>query len=154
MSRDKVFTALAQSFSEYDTYFGLIRIRYADFQRIRALAALADVAKSKFTEVDALYCFDNQTIWFDSIPWASIETEKEQWQQGIKNELKDGYWVEVPEDEVDEEKGESADTTTERIIVYSSELGFTFYEKHGEREHHAPWLPLKTVAKFFGEEFR
>lgn len=152
MSRGKVFTALAVSASDYDTHYGLLRIRYADFQRIRAMAALVDVAKKKFTEVDALYCFDNQTIWFEGVPWADDTDEKTEWKAGIENELHDGYWVEVPEDSVDEEQGSSVRTTSERMIVYCTELGFTFYEKHGDHEYTAPWLSINTVAKFFGEE--
>lgn len=152
MSRDKVFTAVAQAVSEYETHYGVIRIRYADFQRIRSMAMLVDVAKTKFTEVDALYCFDNHTIWFEGIPWASDAEEKADWHEQVDTEVTEGYWVLVPEDEVDEQKGSSVRTTAERIIVYSSELGFTFYEKHGDHEYSAPWLPLKTIAKFFEEE--
>jgi len=152
MSRDKVFTAIAQAVSDYETHYGVMRIRYADFQRIRSMAMLVDVVKTRFSEVDALYCFDSQTIWFEEIPWASAAEDKADWHEKVDDEVTTGYWVEVPEAEVDEEKGSSVRTTSERIIVYSNEVGFTFYEKHGDHEYTAPWLSLKTIAKFFGEE--
>jgi hypothetical protein len=155
MNRSKVFTALACTSSEYETHYGVIRIRYADYQRLVALAALVEVAKKKFTEVDAISCDDNLTFWFAAVPWVSTEVEaRVEWQGTIKGELHDGYWVEVPEDTVEEESNEvnAVRTTSERVSVYQSELGFSFYEKHGDHEYTAPWLQLKTIAKFFGEE--
>jgi len=148
MNRDKVFTALAAASSEYETYYGVMRVRYADFQRLRAMASLVDAAKQSYSEVDSLSCYDTLTNWFEAVPWA-VKDRRE-----ITDQLNEGYWVEVPGGDVEEEAEDASPTRTvmERMNVYSREFGSTFYEKHGDVQYSSPWILLATIGKFFGEE--
>lgn len=156
MSDRRPFFAMSTVSSDYETYYGVVNVRYGTFQNWKALATLIEVAKKKWPEVNSIDAYDGATQWFETIPWKDIpEDASEQEQDRIRaarDEVErslDGGWIEVDPDLLDLDGGASVRTTSEHVQIDTKDIHFSFYEKHGDHQYCSEWLPLKDIEEHF-----
>ena len=156
MSDRKPFVALSTVSSEYETYYGVVIVRYGTFQTWQALATLIEVAKQKWPEVNSIDAYDDTTQWFETLPWKVIPedaTDQERERiEAARDEVDrslDGGWITVDPDLLDLDAGQEIRTSAEHVQIDTKDVHFSFYEKHGDHRYSSDWLPLKDIEQHF-----
>jgi len=157
MSERKTFVAVCTVSSDYDTHYGVVTVRYGDYQRLRDIAALVAIADQHIKDVIQLTVYDAYCLWFERIPWAGgPDSDQDESTTARRDEVErsvDGGWVQVPEDDIDTDHDgwSSVRTSVDHCHVDPHGMDFSFYEKHGEHHYISPSLSLRRLREHFEE---
>jgi hypothetical protein len=155
MSERRKFVGLSAVSTNSGTFYGVTNIPYGLYLELVKMQALLKVAQKHFSQLDALYCSDNTTTWYEVIPWragpkseARLEAE-----EAIDRQVDEGQWVPVDGEWLDEhaavERGEMVRTSSDRMLVGDDGIHFTYYEKYSGEMIHSSSLPTADIEKHF-----
>jgi hypothetical protein len=150
-STRKNFVAVCVAASDYDTHYGVVTIRYGDYQRLKELQSLIGILQGQYSDVDGIKLSDTMCLWFEGIPWKAGLTDKEQEEtEAVERDITDGIWLTVDETLLDDENGSPVRTNCDSCDVDRSSLHFSFYEKHGDFHYGSPYLSIADLDTHFG----